>query len=90
MIKNGSIIDAIQFAVNEICEKEYSKDSCPPSFIVSVYQGYTNDKITENKILLTIDHSGIKHSRQLFPKLECEYGYDSLNDEMRYLYNSTM
>jgi len=31
-----------------------------------------------------------KRTRTIFPKLEFKYGYESLKDEMKDLYNSTM
>jgi len=39
---------------------------------------------------LTIKHSGQQRTRSLFPRLDYKYGYESLKDEMKWLYNSTM
>ena len=86
-----NILDSIQDTVDEICNQIYGDDTdSPPKFIVSLYQGYKDGEIVEHQIILTIDHMNIKHSRPLFPRLDYKYGYESLSEAMKYLYNSTM
>lgn len=84
-IENLSIIDIFQRVVNKIAEQEYKDDECPPKFTVSLYE-----KEGTHEIILTIEHLGEKKSRKLFPRPDCKYGYESIKDEMRWLYNSTM
>lgn len=87
-----NIIDAVQYAVNKVSKQLYKEDKdTPPRFIVSQYDVMDKEgKIIDHKILLTVEHMGWKRSRVLFPRLDHEYGYTSLKDEITYLYNSTM
>ena len=86
-----NIIDAIQYAVDKISKQQYKNDPCKPKFIVSQLDKYNNEsEIIQHEIVLTIKHSGQQRTRPLFPRLDCKYGYESLKDEMEWLYNSTM
>ena len=81
----------IQSKVDKLAKEIYKTDSCPPEFIVSNYQVENNEgKIVDHKIMLTVRHNGISHSRVLFPKVRNNYGYDDIKEEMKWLYNSTM
>ena len=85
------IFDAIQFAVDKIKKQEYKNDPCPPKFIVSQLDKYDNKgEIIGHEIILTIKHNGQCRTKPLFPRLDYKYGYESLKDEMKWLYNSTM
>jgi hypothetical protein len=81
------IVDIIQHKVNKIAKEKYSSPDA--KFTVSILQEFTKDKLSTQKIIITIDN-GIKHSRVLFPKPDTECGYNSLAEEMEYLFNSTM
>ena len=85
------IIDAIQYAVDKIAKQQYKIDECRPNFIVSQLDRYDNEgKIIQHEIVLTVIHNGQQRTRPLFPRLDCKFGYESLKDEMTWLYNSTM
>ena len=91
-LEHINIIDSIQFAVDKICKQVYGHDTdSPPKFIVSQY-----DKLDDkghsirHEIILTIKHMKWKRSVTIFPRLDYKYGYESLKDEMKGLYNSTM
>jgi len=86
------IISILQKEVDNIAKEKYKNDSCKPTFIVSVYQKYNDitGKINNHKILLTVVHNGISHSRVIFPVLSNNFGYESLEKEIEWLYNSTM
>jgi hypothetical protein len=80
-----SIIDILQDYINEYCCENYSKDICPPKFIVSV-----SEDLDEQKILLTIDHLGHAFTNVLFPRDDSYYGYSGLIEMMKNMYNRTM
>ena len=85
-----NIIDAIQYAVDKIVKEKY-KYNTPPKFIVSQMDRYNSEgKVGGHEIVLTIEHMGWKRTRTLFPNLSCGYGYEPLEREIEYLYNSTM
>jgi len=87
-----NIIDSIQFAVDKICKQEYKHDTdSPPKFIVSQYDKLDNEgRSIGHEIILTIEHMDWKRSVTIFPRLDYKYGYGSLKDEMKDLYNCTM
>jgi len=87
-----NIIDSIQFAVDKICKQEYKTDiDSPPKFIVSQYDKLDNEgHSTGHEIILTIEHMNWKRSVTIFPRLDYKYGYGTLKDEMKDLYNCTM
>lgn len=88
---NLDIIKALQRTVDNISTEEYVNDSCPPEFKVSLYEEFEGDKIINHKILLTISHLNHTLSRTIFPNLKYTYGgYESIKDEMKWLYNATM
>lgn len=90
-LEHINIIDAIQYAVDKIVKQEYKSDDCSPRFTVSQLERFNEKgKLESHEILLTIEHSGLTKTRVLFPKLEYRFGYETLVDEMKYLYNSTM
>ncbi|WP_311078177.1 hypothetical protein [Paenibacillus polymyxa] len=87
------IIDAIQRVVNEIVENEYRHDECPPDFIISLlYDVQELEERTDkdHRIILTVRHLGSCFSKVIFPQVTQAFGYDSLKEEMKYMYNRTM
>lgn len=86
------IILTLQKKVNKISKKKWEKDECPPEFIVSNLFVYGEDgkKVIEHKIILTVVHRGMGQSIVLYPKLDSNYGYEPLEQEMEHLYNRTM
>jgi len=86
-----NIIDAIQYAVDKISKQQYKNDPCKPKFIVSQLDKYNNEgEIIQHEIVLTIKHNYKQRTRPLFPRLDYECGYESLKNEIVWLYNSTM
>ena len=85
-----NIIDAIQFAVDKIRKQQYKHDTdSPPRFIVSQYDKLDKEGYScGHEILLTIEHANDKRSVTIFPRLDYKYGYESLKDEMKNLYNA--
>jgi hypothetical protein len=85
------IFHALQFAVDKITKKYYDKDDCVPKFIISQFdKRNTEGKVIEHEILLTVEHAGQIRTKTLFPRLDYQFGYESLKDEMMWLYNATM
>lgn len=86
------IIGVLQKEVNKIAKQKEYKENYNAKFKVSVLQEYSDEKGSNpsHKIILTVYRGGLSHSRVLFPKTFNTYGYDSLEDEMMYLFNSTM
>lgn len=87
------IISAIQQQVDLICEEKYGDDKdSPPVFTVSLlYEDSDEDKKDkDHKICLTISHMESSFTKVIFPKKEQVFGYDSLEEDMKYLYNRTM
>lgn len=80
------ILKCIQDKINDISKQMYSSDECPPQFTVS------NLWINEDtqKIILTCNHCQQSFSRVLFPIKENYWGYDSLGNMIKDLYNQTM
>jgi len=91
-LEHINIIDSIQFAVDKICKQVYGHDTdSPPKFIVSQYDKLDKEGYSiGHEIILTIKHMKWKRSVTIFPRLDYKYGYESLKDEMKGLYNSTM
>lgn len=83
--KYKSLVDFLQDAVDKIAKDYWKEDTCPPEFIVSVL--YQNNMHT---IVLTVNHLGKNLSETIFPDFEMKYGYESLADRMKWLYNRTM
>lgn len=85
------IINFLQQKVEELSKEIYKTDECPPVFTASLIQRYgDNGKIDKHEIGLTIHHMGQTYTRTLFPQVNQHYGYPSLEDEMKDLYNNTM
>lgn len=81
-----SIINILDDYVNSYCCENYSEDSCPPKFIVSI----NNENMDDQKILLTIEHCGQVFTNTIFPRDDSFYGYDNVIDMMKDMYNQTM
>jgi len=86
------IIDAIQCSVDKIVKKKYIEDiDTPPNFIVSLLDKADNEgNLITHEIALTVSHIGFTHTRTIFPQIQYKYGYESLEREIEWLYNSTM
>lgn len=88
------IISAIQKQVDLICDEKYGDDKdTPPVFIVSLLYEDLPDvvkKDKDHKICLTISHMESCFTKVIFPRVEQVFGYDSLEEDMKYLYNRTM
>lgn len=80
------IIDTLQDKINTIANELYKNDNCKPKFYVSIIF----EEEYNQKIILTIEHLGVKFSRVLFPVKENFYGYENLVDVVKSLYNQTM
>lgn len=87
-----NIISILQKEVDNIASESYRDDNCPPVFTVSLLQEHSDitGKVNNHKIILTIVHNRVSHSRIILPNLTYQYGYESLENEMKWLYNSTM
>lgn len=83
---NWSIIDLIEFSIQELVSKEWEDDDCKPEFWISV----NNDDMNDQRILITINHLGNKFTQSLFPRQGTEYGYDSVLGQLKSMYASTM
>lgn len=86
------IFQTIQKKVNKIAKETYKLDDDPPEFIVSLlYEKAENGaKDIDHKIVLTVKHCGFSFSKVIFPQTSQRYGYESLEDEMKYMYNKTI
>jgi hypothetical protein len=89
------IIEIIQKKVDKLTKQNYAGDECPPQFIVSLFynnreEDVDSDSDHEHKIIMTVLHSGYAFSKVIFPITKYIYGYESLEDEMKYMYNRTM
>ena len=86
------IIEAIQYSVDKIVKVKYKEDtSTPPKFIVSLLDRSDKEgKLINHEIALTVSHAGFIHTRTIFPQVQYKYGYEPLEREIEWLYNSTM
>lgn len=82
---NLDIIGLLNEYVNEIAKTKWCKDECPPKFVVSIFGDGE-----QQKILLTVSHLGYNFSEVIFPKPDATYGYETIEQEMTWLYNRTM
>lgn len=81
------IIDCIQSEIDNITKRLYGSDiNCPPIYKVSVL--YQN--MDEQKIILNCTHLGRTFSRVLFPRKNCYWEYENLQNVVEDLYNQTM
>lgn len=88
MIKHSIYYDDIrqllQKHIDELAEEHYGDDGCKPKFTVSLLH---EDK---QQIILTIEHLSSKFSSVLYPREDSYYGYESICQMVRDLYNQTM
>jgi hypothetical protein len=80
------IIKILQDYVTDFCCENYQGESYPPKFTVSI----DNEKIDNQKILLTIENGGRVLTNTVFPREDSLYGYDKLDKMMINMYNKTM
>ena len=87
--KDHKFIDIIKLMQNEIdkiVEEEYKNDVCKPKFELSIMDYNENAKI-----VLSVEHMGLKFSEIIFPhKNICYNNGFNIYDEIRDLYNRTM
>jgi len=81
---NKDIIEILQKEVDSLNDKNYKHDECKPEFNISILN--ENDE----KIILSIHHLHRRFSRVVFPRDDCYYGYESLEEILIDLYNQTM
>lgn len=81
-----SIIQLIDNHVQKISKSNWNKDNCPPVFFVSL----DNEDENNQKILITISHAGMCFTKTIFPRNDTYYGYDSIENLMKNMYNQTM
>ena len=79
------LITLIEKKVQELAKENWKLDKCPPEFWVSL----CNEDMNHQQIMITINHN-YKFTQKLFPRDNTEYGYESLLDQMRYMYNQTL
>lgn len=80
------IIDLLNKYVQELAKIKYATDTtCPPQFWVSIL-GYGENQ----KIVLSVSHLGSSYSKILFPQPDADYGYETIEQEVEWLYNRTM
>lgn len=80
------IIGLMQDGVNKIVGEKYKDDICKPKFELSVMDYGENAKI-----VLSVEHMGLKFSEIIFPhKNICYNNGFNIHDEIRDLYNRTM
>jgi hypothetical protein len=86
------LFDCIQNEVNTISERVYNKDECKPIFTVSLLyeKGEHNQMDRDHKIILTVAHLNYAFSKVIFPTTSSVFGYESLEEIMKYMYNRTM
>lgn len=85
------MIDALKKEVDKLRKNKYPDEKQEDLQFDIGYLITPNDsKTTEtDKIIMTINHHGLKLSRVIFPKTS-HFQYLSLEDEMKYLFNATM
>ncbi|GAA4879317.1 hypothetical protein GCM10023310_69330 [Paenibacillus vulneris] len=87
-----NLVQILQKKVNKITKETYKSDECSPIFTVSLLyeKAEHNKEDKDHKIILTVQHLGSAFSKVIFPQTKNVYGYESLEEEMKYLYNRTM
>ena len=81
-----NIISLLDKHVQEVAKTKWADDTiCPPKFWISIL-GYQE----EQKIILTVNHNRLSFSKIIFPITDAYYDYDSIEQEMEWLYNRTM
>ena len=101
----ADILSLLQIQIDELSKTMYESDTrCPPKFTLSIgeeylmfnntYQGRHGtkgkSKAPVDCIMLTIEHLGEKFTEQIFPRMDCQYGYEALSSIMSGMYNRTM
>lgn len=82
-----SIVDLIDKQIQKMAKKEFEKDTqSRPEYWVSI----SNEDMNNQKLMITINHCGIKFTEILFPRKGTEYGYESVLNQMINMYNQTM
>lgn len=81
-----SIVQVLEDIVQELTKEKWQDDSCPPEFWVSL----NNEDMSNQSIMITVNHCGYKFTEKLFPRKNTEYGYDSILNQMISMYNQTM
>lgn len=81
----------LQDEVDELTMKKYEKYDRNIEFTVSVLlkDNAKESQLDSHKIILTINHEGFCRSRIIFPK-RSGFDYMSIEEEMEYLFNSTV
>lgn len=80
------IICILDIIVQKLTKENWTDDKCPPEFWVSL----NNEDMNNQSIMITINHMGYKFTEKLFPRKDTHFGYDSLLNQMRNMYNQTM
>ena len=80
------IVSIIEEKVEELAKEHWKNDSCPPEFWVSL----NNEDMSNQSIMITINHLGSKFTERLFPRKDTQYGYESVLNQMVNMYNQTM
>ena len=80
-----NIISLLDKYIEKITINKWTDDTCTPRFWVSII-GYGEDQ----KIVLSVSHLGNSYSKILFPQPDANYGYETIEQEMEWLYNRTM
>lgn len=82
-----SIVDLIDKQIQKMVKKEFMEDTqSPPEYWVSL----NNEDMNNQKLMITINHCGIKFTEVLFPRKDTEYGYESVLNQIINMYNQTM
>ena len=82
-----SIVRLIEKEIHRIARERFSWDKNSfPEFLVSL----DNEDMKNQKLMITINHNGVKFTERLFPRDNTFYGYDSVEDQMINMFNQTM
>ena len=85
-LPSTDIVSIIDEVVQKLTKDIWEDDECPPEFWVSL----NNEDMKDQSIMITINHMDYKFTEKLFPRKDTYFGYDSLLDQMRNMYNQTM
>ncbi len=81
-----NIVSIIEEKVKDYAKEHWSDDPCPPEFWVSL----NNEDLSNQSIMISINHLGTKFTEKLFPRSNADYGYESIINQMINMYNKTM
>lgn len=84
------IIQCLQKKVDKIVKEKYKGDDCSPSFIVSLLFESNKKEVINHKIIMTVQHLSQSFSKIIFPQIDKDFGYETIEYEMERLYNRTM